>query len=66
MGSHKKPLCVGKCTSQDLNVIFFLSMGSAGGVGGSGGRRHVPSRRLDSKKVLVTYLLSIALPMTHG
>ena len=31
MGSHKKPLCVGNCTSEDLNVIFFLSMGSGGG-----------------------------------
>ena len=31
MGSHKKPLCVGKCTSEDLSVIFFLSMGSGGG-----------------------------------
>ena len=31
MGSHKKPLCVGQCTSEDLNVIFFLSMGSGGG-----------------------------------
>ena len=27
MGSHKKPLCVGKCTCEDLHVIFFLSMG---------------------------------------
>ena len=64
MGSHKKPLCVGRCTSEDLNFIFFCLWGAGGG--GSGGRRHVPSRRLDSKKVLVTYLLSIALPMTHG
>ena len=72
MGSHKKPLSVGKCTSEDLNVIFFSVYGErgggggGGGGGGSGGRRHVPSRRLDSKKVWVTYLLSIALPMTHG
>ena len=37
MGSHKKPLCVGKCTSQDLDFIFFLSMGGGGeGVEGAG------------------------------
>ena len=35
MGSHKKPLCVGKCTSEDLNVIFFSVYGERGG--GSGG-----------------------------
>ena len=61
MGSHKKPLCVGKCTSEDLDFIFFFLGWGEGG----GGRRYVPSR-LDSKRVFVTYLLSIALPMTHG
>ena len=61
MGSHKKPLCVGKCTSEDLDFIFFFLGWGEGG----GGRRYVPSR-LDSKSVFVMYLLSIALPMTHG
>ena len=61
MGSHKKPLCVGKCTSEDLDFIFFFLGWGEGG----GGRRYVPSR-LDSKSVFVKYLLSIALPMTHG
>ena len=37
MGSHKKPLCVGKCTSQDLNVIFFCLWGAGGGEGVEGG-----------------------------
>ena len=61
MGRHKKPLCVGKCTSEDLDFIFFFLGRGEGG----GGRRYVPSR-LDSKSVFVMYLLSIALPMTHG
>ena len=61
MGSHKKQLCVGKCTSEDLDFIFFFLGWGEGG----GGRRYVPSR-LDSKSVFVMYLLSIALPMTHG
>ena len=35
MESHKKPLCVGKCTSEDLNFIFFCLWGAGGG-GGDG------------------------------
>ena len=60
MGSHKKPVCVGKYTSEDLDFIFFFLGWGEGG----GGRRYVPSR-LDSKSVFVKYLLSIALPMTQ-
>ena len=37
MGSHKKPLCVGKCTSEDLDFIFFfLGWGEGGGMGWKG------------------------------
>ena len=50
MGSHKKPLCVGKCTSQDLDFIFFCLWW--GGGRGSGGSRHVPSHHLDFKEGL--------------
>ena len=36
MGSHKKPLCVGKCTSEDVDFIISLSMGGGGGEGVEG------------------------------
>ena len=36
MGSHKKPLCVGKCTSEDVDFIISLSMGGGEGVEGAG------------------------------